>query len=278
MAGTDSKGTCERPLVDSTNAVFEHVLLDNPHSVETWCAYVRACTEHKVSHTCQFVVYERAVRELPGSYKLWHGYLRDRVQWTLTRHPRSSAWRRTGRAFERALLTIHKYPRIWSLYLSFLESSGRVSQLIPVVNRALRSLAVGQHARLWPQIMGWVQQIPVTPLVVHLTSRYATHSPEVGIQALVNYLLEAGVYDEAARWLVRGIQDPTLRLRDGAPRATLWLQLAHLAAAHPTASPASTLNSSLRQGYRFHRESASLFSGRHLQRTTCSAGSGSGPG
>jgi hypothetical protein len=57
------------------------------------------------------MLYERAVAELPGSYKLWSYYLRERRAHlrSLPNHmPTSRAHRSLSLCFERALVTLHK--------------------------------------------------------------------------------------------------------------------------------------------------------------------------
>lgn len=53
---------------------YEEELLRNPFSVKHWLRY----TEHKKDAPPDKLnkVYERALLQMPGSYKLWHQYLR----------------------------------------------------------------------------------------------------------------------------------------------------------------------------------------------------------
>ncbi len=52
---------------------FEEELLRNPHSLKSWLRYIESREESgpKVLN----LLYERALKELPGSYKLWNKYL-----------------------------------------------------------------------------------------------------------------------------------------------------------------------------------------------------------
>lgn len=55
---------------------YEEEILRNPFSVKHWLRYI----EHKKNAPKQAVniIYERALKELPGSYKLWYNYLKTR--------------------------------------------------------------------------------------------------------------------------------------------------------------------------------------------------------
>src|SRR5581483_2768200 len=56
---------------------FEEDILRNPYSIKHWLRYI----EHKKDTSVEMtnMIYERALKELPGSYKLWFGYLKMRT-------------------------------------------------------------------------------------------------------------------------------------------------------------------------------------------------------
>ena len=57
---------------------FEEELLRNPHSLKAWIRYIEARSE--APKKTLNLLYERALKELPGSYKIWHNYLLLRRQ------------------------------------------------------------------------------------------------------------------------------------------------------------------------------------------------------
>lgn len=87
-------------------------------------------------------LYERACRLLPGSFKLWKEYL-DLLQESAN-HPEIIIG-----AFERALNSLHRMPRIWLDYLEFLIKKQRFKEVRLVFDRALQALPITQHPRLW---------------------------------------------------------------------------------------------------------------------------------
>ncbi|CAK0844096.1 unnamed protein product [Prorocentrum cordatum] len=59
------------------------------------------------------LIYERAVKELPGSYKIWYAYLKERMNAVSDLCITDSKYEEANSAFDRALVFLHKMPRIW---------------------------------------------------------------------------------------------------------------------------------------------------------------------
>ena len=55
---------------------FEEDIARNPYSLKIWSRYILSKRDGKARD--RYVLYERALKYLPGSYKLWHAYLLDR--------------------------------------------------------------------------------------------------------------------------------------------------------------------------------------------------------
>lgn len=91
-----------------------------------------------------------------GSYKLWHMYLQDRVRQVRGRRVDDPAYEIVNNAFDRCLVYLHKMPRIWIEYVQFLMNQKKVTQTRRVLDRALRSLALTQHERIWKVYLQFV--------------------------------------------------------------------------------------------------------------------------
>ena len=63
--------------------------------------------------------------------------------------------------YERALVTMHKVPRIWLDYLEFLVGQRLVTRTRRTFDRALCSLPITQHDRIWPQYLVSSSLVPV---------------------------------------------------------------------------------------------------------------------
>lgn len=59
------------------------------------------------------------------------------------------AYAALNNTFERALVTMHKMPKIWELYLNFLVEQRVITKVRRACDRALASLPVTQHERIW---------------------------------------------------------------------------------------------------------------------------------
>ena len=168
-------------VINDEDLPFEEELLRNPHSLKAWQRYIEAKHQSKSSSGTRInMVYERALKELPGSYKLWYNYLKLRrtqvndililcgllflyfVSYLDRFICRTSSFQIRGRcvtdpvfeevnnAFERALVFMHKMPRIWMDYCSFLVDQRKITRTRRVMDRALRALPITQHDRIWP--------------------------------------------------------------------------------------------------------------------------------
>jgi hypothetical protein len=81
--------------------------------------------------------------------QLWHAYLRERslaVRGMRPDHPSVSALCNT---YERALVSMHKMPRIWLDYLELLVEIQLLTSTRRAFDRALAALPVTQHDRVW---------------------------------------------------------------------------------------------------------------------------------
>ena len=99
--------------------MYEEDILRNPYSVKAWIRYVNhKIEEEKFDEVV--VIYERAVKELPRSYKLWNGYLRFICKQVRGKCVLEVAYEKVNVVFEHSIIFMNKMPRIWINYLQFL--------------------------------------------------------------------------------------------------------------------------------------------------------------
>lgn len=85
---------------------YEEDILRNPYSVKHWLRYIehkKGCPKGEIN-----IIYERALKELPGSYKLWYNYLKARRMQVRGRCIIDPGFEDVNSAFERALVFMHK--------------------------------------------------------------------------------------------------------------------------------------------------------------------------
>lgn len=106
-------------------------------------------------------ILKRALRYLPRSYKLW------KILWEFlldTKQPVNVI----VACFERAVLTLSSYPRVWMVYVEYLCRNHPVrssTYLRQTFNRALESLNVGQHDKLWELAENLMLESDLLPVV-----------------------------------------------------------------------------------------------------------------
>jgi pre-mRNA-splicing factor SYF1 len=181
----------------------------------------------------------RAVHYLPKSYKLWKSH------WEFCTY--HNVGHRT-KMWERALVTLNKFPRVWMEYLSYAHdvSSMTPTQLRHLANRALEALPVTQHDKIWPVLVKYYlststsvtaqqqQQQHVQPIPketkLSMLRRYIQFSP-AATQEVADFLAdELGHWGEAALLYVKLLNQPEIT---SLQRKDLWMALAKICTRNP---------------------------------------------
>lgn len=218
-------------ILEEANVPYEEEILRNPYTLKCWLRYI----DHKKSAPPHVVnlVYERALRELPGSYKLWHAYLTLRRQQLSKRNIDHHSYQDVNNTFERALSYMHKMPRIWLDYLSFLMQQGYIIRTRVTFNKALQSLPVTQHDRIWKVYLEYLLKSPgLTETITRAYRRYLKLIPEC-TEDYIDYLVSVDLLDEACELLVKIINDDKFRSKNGKSRHQLWNELCELMSNNP---------------------------------------------
>lgn len=151
------------------------------YDIRTWLRYIQSkrleCLESTVLEGSTDAVewlYERALKVLPGSFKLWHSY----IQYRLDRQQASRLHLLyTQNVFQRATLALPRMPRLWLEYLKFAACTLRdLSLVIAIVDASLRALPITQHIRIWDAISD--SHIPLPILLKNWKERQLQLLPE----------------------------------------------------------------------------------------------------
>ncbi|EDQ86376.1 uncharacterized protein MONBRDRAFT_28344 [Monosiga brevicollis MX1] len=199
--------------------------------VKDWLAYLER--KKSASPAVRFSLFERAVRQLPGSFKLWVRYLRERKALVATVAPTDPARRATYDTFRRAMVFMHKMPRIWIEYLELMMESGLITETRRTFDECLRALPITQHHRIWPLYLKFVRQphIP-TETACRVYRRYLMIEPN-DAEEFVDYLVSAKRYEEAAAILIEVLNKEKYVSKQGKSHHQLWLELCQLVSEHP---------------------------------------------
>eukprot|EP00252_Welwitschia_mirabilis_P027468 TRINITY_DN9425_c0_g1_i1.p1 TRINITY_DN9425_c0_g1~~TRINITY_DN9425_c0_g1_i1.p1 ORF type:complete len:903 (-),score=205.93 TRINITY_DN9425_c0_g1_i1:274-2982(-) len=228
--------------------LYEEEILRNPFTLKLWWRYLVARRDAPFDKRA--VIYERALKALPGSYKIWHAYLQEKVN--LVRGLPINHWRyeNLNNTFERALVTMHRMPRIWIMYLQVLVEQRFLTRARRTFDRALCSLPVTQHDRIWEPYLHFVSQkgVPVeTSLRVY--RRYLMFDP-THIEDFIQFLINSELWQEAAERLAGVLNDSNFYSIKGKTKHQLWLELCDLMTRHANEVSGLKVDAIIRGGIR----------------------------
>lgn len=140
---------------------FENDIKVHPYYLRNWLFYISTkqedIDEGNGSIFDKFLLYERSLSFLPGSYKLWYNYLNDRISHCKILCILDPFIEETNNCFERCLSFLHKMPRIWMMYTEFLTFQRYITRTRKVFDRMLCALPITQHDRVWPLYLKFVR-------------------------------------------------------------------------------------------------------------------------
>ncbi|XP_043463575.1 pre-mRNA-splicing factor syf1 homolog [Leptopilina heterotoma] len=242
-------------LQNEEDLPYEEEILRNPYSVKHWQRYIDHLKATKSANLN--IVYERALKELPGSYKLWNNYLRlrlkklkDQVKGNI-QHP---LYEDVANAFERALVWMHKMPRIWINYCIFMTDQGFITQTRHVFDKALRALPITQHHRIWPLYLNFVKMHNIPETAVRVFRRYLKMAPE-DTEDYIEYLISIDRLDESATQLAHIVNQDDFVSKHGKSKHQLWSELCDLISKHPTQIKTLNVDAIIRGGLRRYTDS-----------------------
>lgn len=195
------------------------------------------------------IIYERALKELPGSYKLWYNYLKTRRRQVKGKCIIDPLYEEINNAFERSLVFMHKMPRIWMDYCTFLTDQCKITRTRKVFDRALRALPITQHNRIWPLYLAFVKKHDIPETAVRVFRRYLKLSPE-NAEEYVEYLTESGRLDEAAVLLAKIVNNENFVSLQGKSNHQLWNELCELISKNPESIKSLNVDAIIRGGLR----------------------------
>lgn len=212
-----------------------------------WLRYI----EHKrnAPQNAVNIIFERALKELPGSYKLWYNYLRTRRRQVRGKCITDPMWEEINNAFERSIVFMHKMPRIWMDYCSFMTSQCKVTRSRQVFDRALRALPITQHHRIWPLYLNFLKKFNIPETAVRVYRRYLKLFPE-NTEEYIAYLIQAERLDEAAQQLANIVDNEHFVSKHGKSNHQLWNELCELISKNPDKVHSLNVDAIIRGGLR----------------------------
>lgn len=220
-------------------------MLANRHSPKSWLRYL--AHKQDADRNTRNLIYERALQNIPGSYKLWNKYLHERRQQLKGARLDDARYVALNNTFERALTYMHKYPLIWLAYLDVLEHQHLLTRTRHCYDRSLQSLPITQHEQVWPRYLKFVQRCGVSETAIRVFRRYLKLEP-THVEDYIDYLVGISQYDEAARQLAHAINDANFTSRKGKSKHDLWMWLSDLASKNPQSVRSIKVEPMIRSG------------------------------
>ena len=218
-------------LISSDDIVYEQDVIRDPGSIKPWLTYVDFKHQHGTLLEQAFVL-ERACTQLPRSYKLWKMYLELRVKHLRNKNPAVHLveYAKVNALFERALILLNKMPKIWEMYLSFLMQQPLVTSTRRTFDRALRSLPITQHNRIWAKYRPFVNSAG-GQTALRVWRRYMQIHPEDS-EDFIELLVELGQYSEAVKKYMDILNNPRFRSKERKSNFQLWSEMVDLMVMH----------------------------------------------
>ena len=234
---------------------------------------------HHMLQQARNLISERALNLLPGSFKLWYQYLKYRSSvyieqnYAVASSSRAERYTHTISAYERSLVRMNKYPRIWLSYICFVihnDPCCSVTNVRRLFNRALLALPATQHDLIWSEYLCFIlKKVPPKGLfiksgkdigpvvtscqngtfesedypldiphetVLRVLRRYAHYYDPAARELLANVALEFERYGEAAALYCEILNDPDFLSVSGTTRHELWIQFTDVCTEHPEES------------------------------------------
>ncbi|KAL7676129.1 hypothetical protein ACOME3_002388 [Neoechinorhynchus agilis] len=254
--------------IDKEDVAFEEEILRNRFSVRSWLRYV----DHKqLSDLGEFhpetvvavsQIYERALAEFPFSYKIWYNYILYRVKESNRHKPDElGVFQGVNNLFERSIVFMNKMPRIWIEYIRFLSDQCSITRCRRTIDRALKSLPVTQHERIWPLYIDLVTSHLIPNTGVRVFRRYLKLFPERA-EEYINYLrdVHSKLGSERCRELsslrvyLDLLNDQKFMSKEGKSKHQIWTEMCELISENPLDLPSVKFEPIIRQGIRRYKE------------------------
>lgn len=232
-------------IFNEEDVPYEEEILRNPYSIKHWLRYIehkKDAPKHGVN-----IIYERALKELPGSYKLWYNYLKLRKRQIKGRCITDPSYENLNNTFERALVFMNKMPRIWMDYCQFLVDQCKITRSRHVFDRALRSLPITQHHRIWPLYIHFLKKHDIPETAVRVFRRYLKLCPE-DTEEYIDYLISINRLDEASVRLAEIVNSDEFVSKHGKSNHQLWTELCDLISKNPLEMKTLNVDAIIRSG------------------------------
>jgi pre-mRNA-splicing factor SYF1 len=239
-------------IFEEEDLPYEEECIRNPYNVKSWLRYIDHKTKSK-NPVSVYLIYERALKLLSGSYKLWHQYLKYRRLQLKGKCITDNEYEELNNTFERSLSYMHKMPRIWLEYSEFLLEQCFITRTRKNFDKALRSLPITQHNRIWPLYLKLIESYDISDTGLKVYRRYLKLQPE-NTEDYVEYLKKIQLYDECAQKYVYMLNTDEFKSKYNKSKHQLWHELCDLISKNPTKIHSIKVEPIFRQGIERYKD------------------------
>lgn len=248
-------------LVGESDIPYEQEIAKNPNNLSNWLRYYRFKSS---TSSCTFqnrvFILERAVKQLPRSYKLWMIYIDlvlQEVRNSVSYKSKSEIIL-VNMVFERSLQLLNRAPVLWIKYLEFLveKQPYEITLLRRKFNECLYNLPISQHHLIWPLYIRFADDVGgMTGVKVYLKYlQYATpeslqglnneQEGELGITIddIISKLVEFGDVKEASKLFQHILQHTDKFIGLSKSPLQLWIEYIDLLVSSVSKNKRSTVN------------------------------------
>jgi len=244
-------------LPNDEDIPFEEDILRNEYSVRHWLRYIEHKNESKLSSKEQvFMIYERALKSLPGSYKIWFKYLQFRHSLLAKKPIYDDSYEALNNTYERCLVFMNKMPRIWSDYCKFLNQQCLITRTRRTLDRSLQALPVTQHKKIWTIYIDFIKSHDIPETAIRVFKRFMKIQPE-DAEDFINYLIHIQKYDDAAVKLAEIVNNENFNSKEGKSKHQLWSELCDLISKNPDKIHSLKVDPIIREGINRYKDEQS---------------------
>jgi pre-mRNA-splicing factor SYF1 len=139
-------------------------------------------------------------------------------------------------------------PRIWLGYIALTINQDTKPRVWKIFDRALRTLPLGQHNRLWPTYLEFLRGGSCPKQIVEkFYTRYLMLEPSQ-VEEYIGYLKTIGYWSEAAEQLSRIMNEPSYRSLNEKSPYQLWIELCEILTKHSTTWQSIQVENTIRRG------------------------------
>ena len=157
--------------------------------------------------------------------------------------------KQVNNCFERALVFMNKMPRIWIEYCQFLINQCEMTKTRRTFDRALQSLPITQHTRIWPLYLKFIKMHQIPETAIRVYKRYLKLQPEQA-EDYIEYLKDIGRLNDAAVKLAEIVNREDFISKEGKSKHELWTELCELICKNPDKVHSLNVDAIIREGIR----------------------------